>query len=158
MNNLQLKFDNFQRNQQDFQKKFEQKQDDFQKQMMQFMQNLYNKPSTSTSSLPSNAISNPKGEAKAITTRSGMSYKEPPIPPTGVNHQKPVEVTTDTEPQNSDDIHPPTVLDEVPKDKPTDEPVVKLRLPTLNDTKMVLELADRTISKPTGVAKNVFVK
>nr|GEV30033.1 reverse transcriptase domain-containing protein [Tanacetum cinerariifolium] len=37
MNNLQLKFDNFQRNQQDFQKKFEQKQDDFQNQMMQFM-------------------------------------------------------------------------------------------------------------------------
>nr|GFA16646.1 ribonuclease H-like domain-containing protein [Tanacetum cinerariifolium] len=45
MNNLQLKFDNFQRNQQDFQKNFEQKQDDFQNQMMQFMQNLYNKPS-----------------------------------------------------------------------------------------------------------------
>nr|GFB97138.1 reverse transcriptase domain-containing protein [Tanacetum cinerariifolium] len=34
----------------------------------------------------------------------------------------------------------------------------KLRLPTLNVTKMVLELADRTISKPTGVAENVFVK
>nr|GFB20006.1 reverse transcriptase domain-containing protein [Tanacetum cinerariifolium] len=34
----------------------------------------------------------------------------------------------------------------------------KLRLPTLNDTKMVLELADRTISKPTGVAENMFVK
>nr|GEX28230.1 DNA-directed DNA polymerase [Tanacetum cinerariifolium] len=34
----------------------------------------------------------------------------------------------------------------------------KLRLPTLNDIKMVLELADRTISKPTGVAENVFVK
>nr|GEV50508.1 reverse transcriptase domain-containing protein [Tanacetum cinerariifolium] len=34
----------------------------------------------------------------------------------------------------------------------------KLRLPTLNDTKMILELADRTISKPTGVAENVFVK
>nr|GFB62962.1 reverse transcriptase domain-containing protein [Tanacetum cinerariifolium] len=72
------------RNQQDFQKKFEQKQDDFQNQMMQFMQNLYNKPSTS-SSLPGNTIPNPKGEAKTITTRSGMSYKEPPIPPTGVN-------------------------------------------------------------------------
>nr|GFC99695.1 reverse transcriptase domain-containing protein [Tanacetum cinerariifolium] len=86
MNNLHLKFDNFQRNQQDFQKKFEQKQDDFQNQMMQFMQNLYNKPSTSSSSsLPSNTISNSKGEAKAITTRSGMSYKEPPIPPPGVN-------------------------------------------------------------------------
>nr|GEZ54204.1 reverse transcriptase domain-containing protein [Tanacetum cinerariifolium] len=58
--------------------------------MMQFMQNLYNKPSTS-SSLPSNTILNPKGEAKAITTRSGMTYKEPPIPPTGVNQQEPVE-------------------------------------------------------------------
>nr|GEV17249.1 reverse transcriptase domain-containing protein [Tanacetum cinerariifolium] len=34
----------------------------------------------------------------------------------------------------------------------------KLRLPTLNDTKMVLEHADRTISKPTGVAENIFVK
>nr|GFA47672.1 reverse transcriptase domain-containing protein [Tanacetum cinerariifolium] len=34
----------------------------------------------------------------------------------------------------------------------------KLKLPTLNDTKMVLELADRTISKATGVAENVFVK
>nr|GFC28602.1 reverse transcriptase domain-containing protein [Tanacetum cinerariifolium] len=32
------------------------------------------------------------------------------------------------------------------------------QLPTLNDTKMVLELADRTISKPMGVAQNVFVK
>nr|GFA88561.1 reverse transcriptase domain-containing protein [Tanacetum cinerariifolium] len=286
MNNLQLKFDNFQRNQQDFQKKFEQKQDDFQNQMMQFMQNLYNKPSTSSSSsLPSNTISNLKGEAKAITTRSGMFYKEPPIPPPGVNQQKPVEVTKDTEPQNSDDIHPPTVQAEVHIDKPAGEPVVvipkpnlpypsrlqkeknrekddilaakfmeifrdlhfelsfadalihmpkfapmfkkrlnnkdklieltktplnencsavvlkklpeklgdpgrflipcdftgldnclaladlgasinlmpfsiwkKLRLPILNDTKMVLELADRTISKPTGVAENVSVK
>nr|GFA82847.1 hypothetical protein [Tanacetum cinerariifolium] len=124
MNNLQLKFDNFQRNQQDFQKKFEQKQDDFQNQMMQFMQNLYNKPSTSSSSLPSNTIPNPKGEAKAITTKSGMSYKEPPIPPMGVNQLEPVEVTTDTEPKNSDDIHPPTVQTEVPVDKPTEKPIV----------------------------------
>nr|GEZ90701.1 reverse transcriptase domain-containing protein [Tanacetum cinerariifolium] len=76
MNNLQLKFDNFQRNQQDFQKKFEQKQDDFQNQMMQFMQNLYNKPSTSSSSLPSTTILNPKGEAKAITTRSAWKLTD----------------------------------------------------------------------------------
>nr|GFB10067.1 reverse transcriptase domain-containing protein [Tanacetum cinerariifolium] len=90
-----------------------------------FMHNLYNKPSTlNSSSLPSNTIPNPKGEAKAITTRSGMSYKEPPITPPGVNQQKPVEVTKDTEPQNSDDIHPPTVQAEVQVDKPADEPVV----------------------------------
>ncbi|GJR23204.1 reverse transcriptase domain-containing protein [Tanacetum coccineum] len=34
----------------------------------------------------------------------------------------------------------------------------KLKLSGLNDIKMALELADRTISKPTGVAENVFVK
>ncbi|GKF64662.1 hypothetical protein Tco_0188110 [Tanacetum coccineum] len=34
----------------------------------------------------------------------------------------------------------------------------KLQLPGLTETKMVLELADRIISKPTGVAENVFVK
>nr|GFC85697.1 hypothetical protein [Tanacetum cinerariifolium] len=53
-----------------------------------------------------------------------MSYKEPPIPPTGVNQQEPVEVTTDMEPQKSDDIHPPTVQDEVQVDKPAEEPAV----------------------------------
>nr|GEZ77604.1 reverse transcriptase domain-containing protein [Tanacetum cinerariifolium] len=108
---------------QDFQKKFEQKQDDFQNQMMQFMQNLYNKPST-LSSLPSNTIPNPKGEAKAITTRSGMSYKEPPIPPSGVSQQEPVEVTTDTELPSSNNIHPPTVQVEIQVDKPAEEPSV----------------------------------
>nr|GEY05228.1 hypothetical protein [Tanacetum cinerariifolium]GEZ75308.1 hypothetical protein [Tanacetum cinerariifolium] len=41
---------------------------------------------------------------------------------------------------------------------PAQQNTKKLKLPTLNDTKMVLELADRTISKPTGVAENVFVK
>nr|GFD00629.1 reverse transcriptase domain-containing protein [Tanacetum cinerariifolium] len=93
-----------------------------------------------------------------ITTMSGMSYKEPPIPPSGVSQQEPVEVTKDTEPPSPDDIHPPTVQVEVQVDKTAKEPSVKLRLPTLNDTKMVLELADRTISKPTGVLENVFVK
>nr|GEV31860.1 hypothetical protein [Tanacetum cinerariifolium] len=240
MNNLQLKFDNFQKNQQDFQKKFEQKQDDFQNQMMNFMQNLYyNKPSSS-SSLPSNTIPNPKGEAKEITIRIGMSYKEPPILPPGVEQQEPTEVTTDTELPSTEDIQPPSVQVQVQEDKPIEKPFVvipkakanlpypsrlakekirekddilatkfmeiflvlkklpeklgdpgrflipcdflkfdnclaladlgasinlmplsiwkKLKLPTLNDTKMGLELADRTISKPTGVAENVFVK
>nr|GEW32162.1 reverse transcriptase domain-containing protein [Tanacetum cinerariifolium] len=240
-----------------------------------------------SSSLPSNTIPNPKGEAKAITTGSGMSYKEPPIPPPGVEQQEPTEETTDTKLPSTEDIQPPSVQVEVQKDKPIKKPSVvipkakanlpfpsrhqkeklqekddilaakfmeifrdlhfklsfadalvnmlkfapmfkkllnnkdklieltktplnencsavvlkklpeklgdpgqflipcdflefdnclaladlgasinlmslsiwkKLRLPTLNDTKMVIELADRTISKPTGVAENVFVK
>nr|GFA11317.1 reverse transcriptase domain-containing protein [Tanacetum cinerariifolium] len=98
-------------------------------------------------------------EAKAITTRSGMTYKEPPIPPPGVEQQEPTEETTDTKLPSTEYIQPPLVQVqvEVQKDKPIEEPS-KLKLPTLNDTKMVLELADRTISKPTGVAENVFVK
>nr|GFA32948.1 reverse transcriptase domain-containing protein [Tanacetum cinerariifolium] len=82
-------------------------------------QNLYNNKPSSSSSLPSNTILNPKGEAKAITTRSDLGA--------------------------SINLIPLSIWK-------------KLRLPTLNDTKMVLELADRTISKPTGVAENVFVK
>nr|GEX59321.1 uncharacterized mitochondrial protein AtMg00810-like [Tanacetum cinerariifolium] len=232
---------------------------------------------------------NPKGEAKAITTRSGMSYKEPPIPPPGVEEQEPTKETTDTKLPSTEDIQPPLVQVQlqVQEDKPIEEPSVvitkakanlpypsrvakekihekddilaakfmeifrdlhfelsfadalvhmskstsmfkkllnnknklieltktplnencsavvlkklpekfgdpgrflipcdflkfdnclaladlgasinlmplsiwrKLKLPMLNDTKMVLELADRTISKPTGVAENVFVK
>nr|GEV68824.1 hypothetical protein [Tanacetum cinerariifolium] len=81
MNNLQLKFDNFQKNQQDFPKKFEQKQDVFQNQMMNFMQNLYNNKPSSSSSLPSNTIPNPKGEAKAITTRSELPSTKDIQPP-----------------------------------------------------------------------------
>ncbi|GKA45806.1 reverse transcriptase domain-containing protein [Tanacetum coccineum] len=36
---------------------------------------------SNSSSLPSNTIPNPRNEAKAITTRSGVSYDGPPIPP-----------------------------------------------------------------------------
>nr|GEX64172.1 hypothetical protein [Tanacetum cinerariifolium] len=127
LNNLQLKFDNFQKNQQDFQKKFEQKQDDFQNQMMNFMQILYNNKPSNSSSLPSNTIPNPKGEAKAITTRSGMSYKEPPIPPPGVEQQEPTEETTDTELPSTKDIQLLLVQVEVQVDKPIKEPSVVIQ-------------------------------
>nr|GFC18881.1 reverse transcriptase domain-containing protein [Tanacetum cinerariifolium] len=124
------------------------KQDDFQNQMMQFMQNLYNKASTSnSSSLPRNTILNPKGEAKAITTRSGMSYKEPPIPPTSVNQQEPVEVTKDTEPQNSDDIHPPTVQVEK-KNREKDDILAAKFMEIFRDLHFELSFADALIHMP----------
>nr|GFA69612.1 reverse transcriptase domain-containing protein [Tanacetum cinerariifolium] len=70
-------------------------------------ENLYNNKPSSLSSLPNNTIPNPKGEAKAITTKSGMSYKEPPIPPPGVEQQEPTEETTDTKLPSTKDIQPP---------------------------------------------------
>nr|GEW58743.1 hypothetical protein [Tanacetum cinerariifolium] len=77
MNDLQFKLDNFQKNQQDFQKKFEQKQDDFQNQMKNFMQNLYDGPpgedkerdATKDMELPSNKDIQP------------LSVQEPPQNP-----------------------------------------------------------------------------
>nr|GEV86702.1 hypothetical protein [Tanacetum cinerariifolium] len=87
-------------------------------------ENLYNNKPSSSSSLPSNTIPNPKGEAKAITTRSGMSYKEPPIPPPGVDQQEPTEVTTDAELPSPEDIQPPLVQVEFQVDKPAEEPSV----------------------------------
>nr|GEZ03849.1 reverse transcriptase domain-containing protein [Tanacetum cinerariifolium] len=102
MNNLQLKFDNFQRNQQDFLKSFEKKQDDFQNMMMSFMQNLHNNKASISSSLPSNTIPNPRNEAKAITTRSGISYDGPPIPPPMM--EKELEATKDTELPSTENI------------------------------------------------------
>nr|GFB04263.1 reverse transcriptase domain-containing protein [Tanacetum cinerariifolium] len=50
-----------------------------------------------------------------------MTYKEPPIPPPGVSQQEPVEVTTDTKPPNSDDIHPPTIQVEKEKLRENDD-------------------------------------
>ncbi|GJR69108.1 reverse transcriptase domain-containing protein [Tanacetum coccineum] len=37
--------------------------------------------SSSSGSLPSNTVANPRGDLKAIATRSGISYDGPPIPP-----------------------------------------------------------------------------
>ncbi|GJR89818.1 reverse transcriptase domain-containing protein [Tanacetum coccineum] len=226
------------------------KQDDFQKMMLGFMQNYHTNQPSSSSSLPSNTIPNPRNEAKAITTRSGISYDGPPIPPPVV--EKESEVTKDTELPSTEDIQPPPFVQEQTKDKePIEEPLSlpqkptffadalihmpkfapmfkkmlnnkdklieltktplnencsavvlkklpeklgdpgrflipcdfsefdsylaladlgasinlmplsiwkKLQLSGLTETKMVLELADRTISKPTGVAENVFIK
>nr|GEZ48228.1 reverse transcriptase domain-containing protein [Tanacetum cinerariifolium] len=272
------------KNQQEFQKGFERKQEEFQNEMMNFMQNLNNNKASSSCSLPSNTIPNPRNNAKTITTRSGISYDGHPIPPPVV--EKEPEATKDTELPSTENIQHPLVQVHEKNKEPIDEPFVvskpkanlpypstlakeklrekddihaakfmeifhdlyfelsfadalvympkfapmfkkllnnkdklieltktplnencsavvlkklskklgdlgrflipcdflefdnclaladlgasinlmslsiwkKLRLPTLNDTKMVLELADRTISKPTGVAENVFVK
>nr|GEX17443.1 reverse transcriptase domain-containing protein [Tanacetum cinerariifolium] len=52
------------------------------------------------------------------------SFITPTAPLKAVTKQEPVEVTTDTELPNSDDIHPPTVHVEVQVDKPAKEPSV----------------------------------
>nr|GEV79980.1 hypothetical protein [Tanacetum cinerariifolium] len=62
---------------------------------------------SSLSSLPSNTIPNPRNEAKAITTRSGISYDGPPIPPPVM--EKEPEATKDMELPSIENIQPPLV-------------------------------------------------
>ncbi|GJT73565.1 reverse transcriptase domain-containing protein [Tanacetum coccineum] len=50
---------------------------------------------SSSSSLPSNTIPNPRNEAKAITTRSGVSYDGPPIPPPVVEKEREITLRND---------------------------------------------------------------
>nr|GFB41688.1 reverse transcriptase domain-containing protein [Tanacetum cinerariifolium] len=184
--------------------------------MMNFMQNIYNNKLSSSSSLPSNTIPNPKGEAKAINTRSEklrekddilaakfieifrdlhfeLSFADalvhmpkfaPMLKKLLNNKDKLIKLTKTPLNENCSAV----LLKQLPENLgdpgrfliPCDflefdnylaladlgasinlMPLSiwkKLRLPTPNDMKMVLELADRTIFKPTGVAENVFVK
>nr|GEV75033.1 hypothetical protein [Tanacetum cinerariifolium] len=81
-----------------------------------------------------NSGANTKEELKATTTRSGVAYDGPIIPPTHSLLPKEVEHET-----------------EATKDK-------KLSLSDLTSTRMTLELATRTYAYPAGIAKDVFVQ
>ncbi|GJT41609.1 reverse transcriptase domain-containing protein [Tanacetum coccineum] len=69
-----------------------------------------NTASTSGSgSLPSNTIANPKGDVKAITTRSGVSYNGPQISSLPKEMENEPEVTKDTVQPSTKNIQPPVV-------------------------------------------------
>nr|GEW02206.1 reverse transcriptase domain-containing protein [Tanacetum cinerariifolium] len=166
-----------------------------------------NTASTSSSgTLPSNTIANPKNDLKAITTRSGVSYDGPQIPPPVVeNEPKATKDTVNpTNNGNTEDVQPQAVQSKSPvstepmiasvsASKPNPKASIlypsrrndernrmaeclaladlsasinlmpfsvwkKLSLPDLKPTCMTLELADYSISRPVGVAKDVYVK
>ncbi|GKB39443.1 hypothetical protein Tco_0884385 [Tanacetum coccineum] len=85
-----------------------------------------------SSSLPSNTVANPKGNVKAITTRSGASYDGPQVPPPTSSLPKEVEnepeVTKDTVLPSTENIQPSVVQ----TNDQSDEPVVAQKTkPTL---------------------------
>nr|GEZ48850.1 reverse transcriptase domain-containing protein [Tanacetum cinerariifolium]GEZ66394.1 reverse transcriptase domain-containing protein [Tanacetum cinerariifolium] len=90
--------------------------------MMNSIQNLDNNKASSSSSLPRNTILNPQNEAKAITTRSSISYDGPPIP-SPVMEKEP-EVTKDTELPSTENIKPPSVQIHEKDKEPVDEPFI----------------------------------
>nr|GEW26804.1 reverse transcriptase domain-containing protein [Tanacetum cinerariifolium] len=48
--------------------------------MRSILGSFFQNQSSTSSTLPSNIVPNPKGEMKAVTTRSGLAYEGPPIP------------------------------------------------------------------------------
>ncbi|GKF39568.1 hypothetical protein Tco_0119629 [Tanacetum coccineum] len=87
---------------------------------MNFMQNYHTNQASSSSSLPSNTIPNPRNQAKVITTQSGASYDGPLIPPPVM--EKEPEVTKDTELPSIEDIQPPLVQDQNKDKEPINKP------------------------------------
>ncbi|GJV17095.1 reverse transcriptase domain-containing protein [Tanacetum coccineum] len=160
-----------------------------------------NKP-PSSSPLPRNTVTNPKG-LKAITTQSGVSYDGPPIPPPFSSSPKVVErepeVTKDPVQPSTEKVQPPDVQPQAPTSEPVNAPKPKPDLPypsrhnnqklrekiveclaladlgasinlmplyiwrklsllELTPTQMILELADRSTTRPTGIVEDVFMR
>ncbi|GJX00935.1 reverse transcriptase domain-containing protein [Tanacetum coccineum] len=129
--------------------------------------------SSGTGSLPSNTVANLRGNLKAITTRSGISYDGRPIPPPFSSLPKVLEwepeVTKDMVQSSTKNIQPPVVQIQAP----IGEPILveclaladlgasinlmplsiwkKLSLPELTPTQMILELADRSTTSPSAI-------
>ncbi|GKE31117.1 reverse transcriptase domain-containing protein, partial [Tanacetum coccineum] len=84
-------------------------------------------------SLPSNTVANPRGDLKAITTQSGISYEGPPIPSSFSSLPKVVEqepeVTKDTVQPSIENIQPPVVQIQAPIDEPVVAPKPKPSIP-----------------------------
>ncbi|GJS47974.1 reverse transcriptase domain-containing protein [Tanacetum coccineum] len=130
--------------------------------------------------LPSNTIANPRGDLKVITTRSGVSYDGPTIPITSSPFPKEVECEPEATKEKvqttnlGSTAHVQPLVVQVPE--PDLEECLaladlgasinlmplsvwkKLSLPELTPTRMTLELANRSVAYPVGVAEDVFVK
>ncbi|GJY80291.1 reverse transcriptase domain-containing protein [Tanacetum coccineum] len=118
--------------------------------------------SSGSGTLPSNTVTNLKEDLKGITIRSGVAYKGLTIPTTSSPKvvERETEVTKDTMPptnnESIEDVQPLVV--HVKNHEPIFEPVVApLSLAELTLTCMTLELADRSISEPIGIAEDVYV-
>ncbi|GJV05781.1 hypothetical protein Tco_1343437 [Tanacetum coccineum] len=115
---------------------FMNQQNDFQNNLQNMLSGFFqnqSQPSTSTSvaltSLPSNTITNPRCEARAITTRSGLSYTPvPPIPPPLYDEnesltEKETEVTKDNVLPSTNDIQPPVIQKSHDPIEPVSSPI-----------------------------------
>nr|GFB88226.1 reverse transcriptase domain-containing protein [Tanacetum cinerariifolium] len=117
--------------------------------------------SLGSGTLPGNTVTNPKEDLKGITTRSGVTYQGQTIPTPSKVVKQCTEATKDPvqtlSPQRMDECLALANLGASINLMPLS--VWKdLSLPELTPTCMTLKLADRSVSKPIGIAKDVKVK
>ncbi|GJX50567.1 reverse transcriptase domain-containing protein [Tanacetum coccineum] len=135
LNNLQKNLNDFKKEQQDFQNE----QRNFQNMMLNmFQKQMGNNNTSSSGTLPSNTIPNPRNECKGITTRSGVVLDGPlpPMPPPFVNPDnevaKETEVTKDQVQLNSSQstarVQPPVVQIREKVQNKGKEPIVETRV------------------------------
>ncbi|GJZ38571.1 hypothetical protein Tco_0585134 [Tanacetum coccineum] len=95
----------------------------FQTNLQNMLSGFFQNQASTSGTLPSNTIPNPKGEMKAITTRSGVAYEGPSIP---TNHspkkvvEQETEETTDKEQTNfqGSTAHVPPPVNPIPIPEP----------------------------------------
>ncbi|GKD46570.1 reverse transcriptase domain-containing protein, partial [Tanacetum coccineum] len=118
-------------------------------QIMNMLTNLtmQKQNSSGSRSLPSNTIANLRGDVKAITTRSGVAYDGPMIPPTPSTLPKEVECETEATKDKVQTINlgstahvqPPVVQIPIPEPEVAAKPNPKQSIPypsRLNDQKL----------------------
>nr|GEX27434.1 retrovirus-related Pol polyprotein from transposon 17.6 [Tanacetum cinerariifolium] len=144
--------------------------------------------SSGSGTLPSNTVTNPKEDLKGITTRSGVAYQGPTIPTSSKVVKQGTEKLNEMARTLMNEHCLAVILNKLPRklgdpDKfliPCEFPGMDeclaladlgasinlmllsvwegLLLPELTPTCMTLKLADRSVSKPIGIAKDVSVK
>ncbi|GJX89812.1 reverse transcriptase domain-containing protein [Tanacetum coccineum] len=129
----------------DFNKQEESLRRNLNNDMRSILGSFFQNQASTSGTLPSNTIPNPKGEMKAITTRSGVAYEGPSIP-TNPSPKKVVEreteETTDKEQTNfqgsTAHIQPPVIPIPIPEpDVPKTLPKPNIPYPSrLNDQKL----------------------
>ncbi|GJV93806.1 reverse transcriptase domain-containing protein [Tanacetum coccineum] len=120
-----------------------------------------NTASTSGSgSLPSNTIANPKGDVKAITTRSGVSYNGPQTssPPKEMENEP--EVTKDTVQPSTENIQPPVVQtnDQIGEPVVASKTKPTLPYPSRANKEKLREKDDLLASKFIDFFQNLYFK
>ncbi|GKB80413.1 reverse transcriptase domain-containing protein [Tanacetum coccineum] len=123
--------------------------------MRSILGSFFQNQASTSGTLPSNTIPNPKGEMKAITTRSGVAYEGPSIP-TNPSPKKVVEreteETTDKEQTNfqgsTAQIPPPVIPISIPEpDIPKNLPKPNIPYPSRRDDQKSRDKASNQMEK-----------